>query len=211
MQQKEKKKGRELRASFHDLSPVNTAKDLSSLLYTAAWAAKAAGSIAIDFAGKKSQNKYFPAGFALTLPTTQLTRVLAHRRNSSMLAETTAVELPLAAAQSQLFSLLQARLQLVSQLVLSLRSPQTQVNNTTSSKGEVRRTGLQWPCTTKEYMNQQLCPSNGLQFHTKFSVLSMTPADTSYETHRKSFLHQEFTLGSYSMLRSIKIGIHLPT
>lgn len=35
--------GRELRASFHELSAVNTAKDLSSLLCTAAWAAKAAG------------------------------------------------------------------------------------------------------------------------------------------------------------------------
>lgn len=43
MQFKEKKKGRELRASFHELSPVNTAKDLSSLLCAAAWAAKATG------------------------------------------------------------------------------------------------------------------------------------------------------------------------
>lgn len=42
-QLKEKKKGREIRASFYELSPVNTAKDLSSLLCTAAWAAKAVG------------------------------------------------------------------------------------------------------------------------------------------------------------------------
>lgn len=35
-----KKKKRELRASFHELSPVNTAKDLSPLLCTAAWVAK---------------------------------------------------------------------------------------------------------------------------------------------------------------------------
>lgn len=65
----EKKKGRELRESFHELNPLNTTKDQSPLLCTAACKAKAASQITTDLA--EIEKKSFLAGFALTLPATQ--------------------------------------------------------------------------------------------------------------------------------------------
>jgi len=46
----ERKKGRELRASLHELSPLNTTKGLLPLLCTAACVAKAASQITTDVA-----------------------------------------------------------------------------------------------------------------------------------------------------------------
>lgn len=58
-QLKEKKKGRELRASFHELSPVNTAKDLSSLLCTAALGSKSSWLNCYRFCWKKKPKTIF--------------------------------------------------------------------------------------------------------------------------------------------------------
>lgn len=167
-QLKEKKKGRERRASFHELSPVNTAKDLSSLLCTAALGSKSSWLNCYRFCWKKTPKQYFPAGFALTLPATQLTRVLAQRRNSSMLAETTAAGLPLAAAQSHLF------FPPAGKTAISFPAgPLTQIIPEPNEqhchfKGGSKKDGTAAACNTKERANQQLRLSNGSQFHTNF-------------------------------------------
>lgn len=77
-------------------------------------------------------------------------------------------------------------------------------------KRGVRRMGLQWPAVLRNMLATKtvlllVCTVP----YKSFGVLSMTSADTSYKTDRKSFLYQEFTLSSCSMHRSIKIGIHL--